>query len=121
MSGTSNPGPRPAGSPCIQVIVNHFRNLDCLICDDPQHLGPFASTDGYINDSYCFDADDMGMHQVVKCYDGEYNITSAEEEDEPDTSMVLFKKKPLDLNVVEAMFEASGDRRPSLLCKGTYL
>ena len=91
------------------------RNLDCLICDDPLNLGPFASTAGYINNSYCFDADDMAEPMVKRCHDGEYNITV--DDIEGATSLALWDRGPLDLVEVEALFDTTkDDRRPSRLC-----
>ena len=94
-----------------------LRNLDCLICDDPLVLGPFASTAGYINNSYCFDADDMAEPMVKRCHDGEYNITV--DDIEGATSVALWDRGPLDMEVVEALFDATKDdrdRRPSRTC-----
>ena len=59
----------------------------------------------------CFD-------RVMVALDITVEDNSAEEE--AAMSMALWKKKPLDLAIVDAMFEANDGRRPSRICKETH-
>ena len=103
----------------IKVKDILYRNLDCLICDDPLNLGPFASTAGYINNSYCFDADDMAEPMVKRCHDGEYNITV--DDIDGATSVALWDRGPLDMAKVEALFDSNkDDRRPGRICNNPH-
>ena len=70
---------------------------------------------GYVNNTFCFDADDMGSHQVTRCHDGEYNVTVDENSTDSGVASLAFgKKRPLDL----ALFDAKDARnqRPTQTC-----
>ena len=57
----------------------------------------------------------MAEPMVKRCHDGEYNITV--DDIEGATSLALWDREPLDLEVVEALFDATkDDRRPSRIC-----
>ena len=78
-------------------------------------MGPATHDGGYVNNTFCFDAGDMGQHQVNRCHDGEYNVTVDENSTESGVASMAFGKKikPLELALAAALLLDGKDaRRP---------